>query len=188
MTETRHGATIEKLGLGLTCSVETFRGCRIELVRRISGFNGISTNKKGEVRKIEVKTMERSDNWIAINGLIAIDKLFFERDYWLYFVLMPENIVVMTKGLPFIRLQLELGKKMDFIEELENWMKLTRRITRDSGLQFLPRINIKFTKPIRRLVKDIILNPRDTTWHKAVIEIWQNKGGWERLFMAPEEE
>src|SRR3972149_2024280 len=115
MADTRHGATIEKLGVGLTCSVETFRGCRIEIVKRTSGFNGISTNKKGEVRKIEVKTMEHSDNWIAINGLTAIDKLFFERDYWLYFVLMPENIVVMTKALPFIRLQLELGNKMEFI-------------------------------------------------------------------------
>ncbi len=184
----RHGATIEKLGLGLTCSVETFRGCRIELVKRTSGFNGISTNKKGEVRKIEVKTMERSDDWIAINGLTAIDKLFFERDYWLYFVLMPENIIVMTKALPFIRLQLELGNEIDFIEELENWMKLTRRITRDSGMQFLPRINMKFSKPVRNLIKHIISNPEDKTWHKSVIEIWQNKANWEKLFIAQEDE
>lgn len=188
MADIHHGATIEKLGLGLTCSVETFRGCRMELVKRTSGFNGISTTKTGEVRKIEVKTMERSDNWIAINGLRAIDKLFFERDYWLYFVLMPENIVVMTKALPFIRLQLELGNKMDFIEELEDWMKLTRRITRDSGMQFLPRINMKFSKPIRDLVKHIVSNPQDKTWHDSVIEIWQNRGNWERLFVAPEEE
>ena len=188
MVETHHGATIEKLGLGLTCSVETFRGCRIELVKRTSGFNGISTNKRGEVRKIEVKTMERSDNWIAINGLTAIDKLFFERDYWLYFVLMPENIVVMTKALPFLRLQLELENKMDFIEELEDWMKLTRHITRDSGMQFLPRINIKFSRPIRNLVKHIISNPKDKAWHKSVIEIWQNKSKWERLFVAPAED
>jgi len=188
MADTHHGATIEKLGLGLTCSVETFRGCRMELVKRTSGFNGISTTKTGEVRKIEVKTMERSDNWIAINGLRAIDKLFFERDYWLYFVLMPENIVVMTKALPFIRLQLELGNKMDFIEELEDWMKLTRRITRDSGMQFLPRINMKFSKPIRDLIKHIVSNPQDKTWHDSVIEIWQNRGNWERLFVAPEEE
>lgn len=188
MVYTYHGATIEKLGLGLTTSVETFRGCRIDLVKRTSGFNGISTNKKGEVRKIEVKTMERSDNWIAINGLTAIDKLFFERDYWLYFVLMPENIVVMTKALPFIRLQLELEKKIDFIEELEDWMKLTRHITRDSGMQFLPRINIKFSKPIRNLVKHIISNPKDKTWHNSVIEIWQNKREWERLFLAPIED
>lgn len=171
MTNTRHGATIEKLGLGLTCSVETFRGCRIELVKRTSGFNGLSTNKNGDVRKIEVKTMERSDDWIAINGLTAIDKLFFERDYWLYFTLMPENIVVMTKALPFIRQQLKLINKIDFFEELENWMKLTRHITRNSGMNFLPRINMKFSIPIRVLVKHIIAKSADKTWHKSVIEI-----------------
>lgn len=188
MTDTRHGATIEKLGIGLTCSVETFRGCRIALVKRTSGFNGVSTNKNGEVRKIEVKTMERSDNWIAINGLIAIDKLFFERDYWLYFVLMPENIVVMTKALPFIRLQLELGNNLNYIDELEQWFKLTKWLTRNSGMQFLPRINIKFSKPIRSLVKYIVANPENKTWHRSVIKIWQNKSNWERLYVAPEED
>ena len=33
--------------------------------------------------------MEKSDYWIAINGHMAIDKLFFDRDYWMYFVLIP---------------------------------------------------------------------------------------------------
>ncbi|MEO0070562.1 MAG: hypothetical protein ABIK39_00535 [candidate division WOR-3 bacterium] len=188
MAATRHGATIEKLGLGLTCSVETFRGCRIELVKRTSGFNGISTNKKGEVRKIEVKTMERSDNWIAINGLTAIDKLFFERDYWLYFVLLPENIVVMTKALPFIRQQLGLGNTGEFLEQLVEWLRSTKRLGKVSRIQFLPRINIKFTKPIRKLVKHIISEHEDKTWHKSVIEIWQNKETWERLFFSNEED
>ncbi|MEW6026212.1 MAG: hypothetical protein AB1599_02810 [Planctomycetota bacterium] len=148
----------------------------------------MSTNKNGEVRKIEVKTMERSDDWIAINGLTAIDKLFFERDYWLYFVIVPENIVVMTRALPFIRLQLELGNKIDFIDELGDWMKLTRHITKDSRMKFLPRINIKFSMPIRKLVEHLIKKPTDKTWHKSVIEIWQNKSNWKRLFFAPEEE
>lgn len=58
--------------------------------------------------------MERSFNWIAISGLIAIDKLFFERDYWIYFVLLPDNYVVMTKGLPFIKYQLSLSSNDDF--------------------------------------------------------------------------
>src|SRR3972149_8523006 len=137
MADTRHGATIEKLGVGLTCSVETFRGCRIEIVKRTSGFNGISTNKKGEVRKIEVKTMERSDNWIAINGLTAIDKLFFERDYWLYFVLLPENTIVMAKALPFIKYQLKLSKDLNFLDELEDWIKSTKKLSKSSGLKFI---------------------------------------------------
>ena len=55
-----HGSTVEKLGSGLVSSVETFKGCRLEFVKRLSGFNGLSTNKDGEVRKIEIKTMETS--------------------------------------------------------------------------------------------------------------------------------
>src|SRR4051812_38305044 len=102
----QHSNSIEKVGIGLACSVETFRGCTIQLVKKDSGFNGLSTNKNGEVRKIEVKSMERSFNWIAISSVIAIDKLFFERDYWIYFVLLPTNYVVMTKGLPFLKQQL----------------------------------------------------------------------------------
>ena len=37
-----HTSSIEKMGTGLVCSVETYKGTRIELVRRISGFNGLS--------------------------------------------------------------------------------------------------------------------------------------------------
>jgi hypothetical protein len=80
----QHSNSLEKVGVGMVCSVETYRGCSIQLVKNTSGFNGLSTNKNGEVRKIEVKTMEKSFNWIAISGLIAIDKLFWlfrvERD------------------------------------------------------------------------------------------------------------
>jgi hypothetical protein len=75
-----HGASVEKIGMGLVCSVETFKGGNISLVNRSSGFNGLSIYRSGEVRKIELKTMEKSDYWIAINGFVAIDKLFFERD------------------------------------------------------------------------------------------------------------
>lgn len=103
----KHGSSIEKVGVGLVCSVETFKGCNINLVKRTSGFNGLSIYKSGEVRKIEVKTMGKSDYWIAINGFTAIDKLFFERDYWLYFVLLPENTIVMAKALPFIKISIE---------------------------------------------------------------------------------
>ena len=53
----KHGSSVEKIGSGLVGSVETFRGCRLEFVKRTSGFNGLSTNKDGEVRKIEIKTM-----------------------------------------------------------------------------------------------------------------------------------
>lgn len=182
----KHGAAVEKVGMGLVCSVETFRGSNIQLVKRTSGFNGLSTNRNGEVRKIEVKSMERSDYWIAINGITAIDKLFFERDYWLYFVLMPENIVVMTKGLPFIRQQLSLSKNVEFLDNLEAWMKSTRHLSRSSGLKFIPRMNIKFTVPVRKLVALLTQNTNNETWSGSIIEIWQNKATWERIYLAKE--
>lgn len=60
--ETSHPNALEKVGVGLACSVETFKGCNIQLVKKTSGFNGLSTNKDCEVRKIEVKTMQNSFN------------------------------------------------------------------------------------------------------------------------------
>ena len=67
-----HGATTEKIGTGLVCSVETFKGGDIKLVKRTSGFNGFSIYKKG------------------------------------------------------------------------NWVKSTKKLSKNSGLTFVPRINIKF--------------------------------------------
>lgn len=183
----KHGASIEKVGSGLVGSVETFRGCRLEFVKRLSGFNGLSTNKDGEVRKIEIKTMERSDYWIAINGFIAIDKLFFERDYWLYFVLLPENIVVMAKALPFMKTQLRMAEELDFLSDLENWIKSTRRLSRKSGLKFIPRINVKFNVPVRKLVEMLISETHDSEWEESVKEVWQNESVWKRIFHVEEE-
>jgi len=179
-----HGATTEKIGTGLVCSVETFKGGWIKLVKRTSGFNGLSTYKNGESRRIEIKTMEKSDYWIAINGYIAIDKLFFDKDYWLYFVLMPENIVVMTKALPFIKQQLKLTKNFNFLKELRAWVKSTKKLSKESGLTFVPRINIKFYLPIRELVSFLQSKNYNNNWNEAVIEIWQNKASWEKLFSA----
>lgn len=184
----QHPNTLEKIGIGLVCSVETFRGCSIQLVKKISGFNGLSTNKNGEVRKIEVKSMERSFNWIAISSLVAIDKLFFERDYWIYFVLLPQNYVVMTKGLPFISRQLSFSSHEAFIENIREWMKATRKLTRESGLKFLPKLHLKFPVPLDKLTEHLIQNSDDKSWHDSVIEIWQNKSGWTRLYAAPEED
>jgi len=172
--------------MGLVCSVETFRGCSIQLVRRTSGFNGLSTNRGGEVRKIEVKSMERSFHWIAISGSIAIDKLFFERDYWIYFVLLPRNQIVMTKGLPFLKQQLSFTANQEFVQNLQDWARSTRKLTRGSGLKFIPKLQLKFPVPLDSLVDQITRNPDDRTWHGSVIEIWENKRTWERLFLAPD--
>jgi len=184
----QHPNTLEKIGTGLVCSVETYRGCNIHLVKKISGFNGLSTNKNGEVRKIEVKSMEKSFSWIAISSLVAIDKLFFERDYWIYFVLIPNNYVVMTKGLPFMTQQLSFSSNEAFIENIRAWMKATRKLTRESGLKFLPKLQLKFPIPLNTLVEHLIQNPDDKTWHDSVIEIWQNSSVWTRLYAAPDED
>ncbi|OQY48959.1 MAG: hypothetical protein B6242_00770 [Anaerolineaceae bacterium 4572_78] len=182
-----HGASIEKIGSGLVSSVETYKGCSLQFVRRTSGFNGLSVYKSGEVRKIEIKTMQKSDYWISINGIRAIDKLFFERDYWLYFVLVPENIVVMTKALPFLRFQLSLDKKLNFLDELEGWIKSTKRLSKNSGLKFLPKINIKLSTPIRKLVEEILSGEYNFDWKNSVIEIWKMEATWKQLFIVQEE-
>ena len=186
MRET-HGSSVEKIGSGLVGSVETFKGCRLKFVKRLSGFNGLSINKNGEARKIEIKTMQKSDYWIAINGFIAIDKLFFDRDYWLYFVLFPENIVVMAKALPFIKKQMKMSTELDFLTDLENWIKSTRKLSKKSGLKFIPRINIKFNVPIRKLVEMLVLGNYDNEWKESVKEVWQNPSTWERIFYVEEE-
>jgi len=183
-----HPNSLEKVGIGLVCSIETYRGCTIQLVKRTSGFNGLSTNKDGEVRKIEVKTMERSFNWVAISGVTAIDKLFFERDYWIYFVLLPQNYIVMTKGLQFIKQQLTFSTNADLLPNIEDWMKATRRLTRKSGLKFLPKLQLKFPIPLDKLVQHLVQYPEDEKWHNSVIEIWRNEGTWQLLYHAPQEE
>src|SRR5205085_8920673 len=183
-----HPNSIEKIGVCLVCSVETFRGCNIQLVKKESGFNGLSTNRNGEVRKIEVKSMEKSFHWIAISSIIAIEKLFFDRDYWIYFVLLPQNYVVMTKGLSFLKRQLEFSSNPEFVTAIQEWMKATRRLTKKSGLKFQPKLQLKFPISLDKLVGHLIQNPADSTWHESVIEIWQNMDSWVRLYAAPEDE
>ena len=167
-----HNNSIEKIGTGLVCSLETFKGATINLVQRLSGFNGLSIYKDGKVRKIEVKTMAASDKWIAINGVRAIDKLFFERDYWIYFVLYPENIVISTKGLKFIQTQLDISNTSEEIRELEQWMLLSKKLTKNNKFKFTPKINVIFPIPIRKLHKNF--EEYKEKFSDSVIEIWQN--------------
>ena len=119
---------------------------------------------------------------------MAIDKLFFERDYWIYFVLLPQNYVVMTKGLLFVKRQLSFTPNDESIEALREWMKATKRLGRLSGLKFLPKLQLKFPIGLDEIVTFLTKNPNDRTWHESVIEIWQNREGWKRLYAAPEEE
>ncbi len=175
-------SSIEKIGTGLVCSLETFKGAKIELVNRISGFNGLSVYKDGKVRKIEIKTMHNSDKWIAINGVRAIDKLFFERDYWIYFVLFPENIVIVTKALSFIQTQLNISSSKDELAELEQWMSLSKKLTKHKKFKFTPKINVTFPIPIRKLYKEF--DQLKDVYSDSVIEIWKNLNNWEQVFQS----
>lgn len=177
-------SSLEKIGTGLVCSLETYKGAKIELVNRKSGFNGLSVYKNGKVRKIEVKTMQRADKWIAINGIRAIDKLFFERDYWIYFVLIPENLVITTRGLTFLKEQLKIEKELSFIEDLEKWMKATKKLANISGLQFTPKINIHFPVPIRKLVNNMLNKSNVSQWELCVIEVWEYKNNWCQIYVS----
>jgi len=182
-----HSNSIEKIGTGLVCSLETFKGAKIELVKRLSGFNGLSVYKDGIVRKIEIKTMQNADQWIAINGTRAIDKLFFERDYWIYFVLMPENIVLITKGLKFLQAQLNFSHDEKDLEDLKTWMMLSKKLTKVQKFKFTPKINVRFPIPIRKVVKQII-DEKNSSWNDSVYEIWQNSDNWKNVFVSPNEE
>jgi hypothetical protein len=95
---------------------------------------------------------------------------------------------VMTKGLPFITRQLSFTSNEGFIENIRAWMKATRRLTRDSGLTFLPKLQLKFPVPLNKVVEHLLQNPDDTTWHDSVKEIWQNQSNWIRVYAAPEED
>ena len=179
-----HSATTEKIGAGLVSSVETFKGRSLEFVKRLSGFNGISSSRDGDVRKVEIKTMEKSDYWIAINGSKAIEKLFFDSEYWLYFVLIPENIVVMAKALPFLKAQLVMADEGAFLVDMKKWISDTRILARKSGLKIVPRIQIKFQTPLRK----IVASDDFSQWEGAIMEAWKNEGKWRPLFIARVEE
>jgi len=179
-----HSNTVEKVGMGLVCSLETFKGAKIELVKRLSGFNGLSVYKYGQVRKIEVKTMQRADKWIAINGVRAIDKLFFDQDYWIYFVLVPENIVIAAKGLYFIQKQLKSNDSIRYLAELKNLMLNIKHLSKETSLQLTLKINVPFSISMRILKNQMVENQLKD-WDNAVIEIWENKSSWVQLYKSP---
>jgi hypothetical protein len=53
-------------------------------------------------------------------------------------------------------------------------------------LKFLPKLQLKFPVGVDEIVQKLVKNPADETWRDSVIEIWQNKDGWKRLYAASE--
>jgi len=175
-----HGSSIESRGWALVASLETFKGCTIKIVQKGTGFNGLSTNLSGKLRKIELKTVGKSDNWFAINGLAGIESLFFDDLYWLYFSIIPENYVMVTRAIPFLRRQVSSNIDDRVSEYIRAWVSLTKAITKDFGIKFIPRINFKTKTPIREMLSEVLHNPDDHSWGDVVKEIWElnEDGQW----------
>jgi hypothetical protein len=120
--------------------LEQFRGCTLQIARRRAGFNGLSVCSGNVVRKIELKTVDRSDDWFAINGTYGIESLFFDPQYFLYFVLINENKVLIAQAIPFLQAQIP-SYKTDVSNEMSEWLNKTRALSESAGLNIIPRIN-----------------------------------------------
>jgi len=177
-----HGSSTETLGWSLVSSLETHRGCSINIVSKGSGFNGLSTSLSGDVRRIELKTVHKSDNWFAINGIAGIEKLFFDEDYWLYFAIIPENYVICTNAIPFLRKQVSAKIDENPTDYIRSWIALTKAITRDFEIKFIPRMNFKVKTPIRIILQEVLEDPNDHDWQGIVEEVWHldEAGQWQR--------
>ncbi len=109
--------------------------------------------------------------------------MFFEQDYWIYFVLVPENIIVCAIGLKFIQHQMKLNNNIKYLNEMKEWMLSTKNLAKNTGLQLTLKINVPFSVPLRKLTNEI-LHSGETDWDEAIIEIWENKGNWNKIFQS----
>ncbi|MCS6820392.1 MAG: hypothetical protein NZ551_00825 [Microscillaceae bacterium] len=108
--------------------------------------------------------MQKGNKWIAVNGLKVIDKLFFEQDYWIYFVLIP---VVATKGLPFIQNQIEIDKnKFDYLQSLKELMFSVKNLSKQTKLQLTLKINVPLAEPMKKLTKKVLEG--ENIWEDAI--------------------
>lgn len=173
----------ESLSNKIVKDLEKFRGCTLQITGRRTGFNGLSVCNGVVVRKIELKTVDRSDNWFAINGVYGIQSLFFDPQYYLYFVLINENKVLIAQAIPFLQAQIPTYR-VDVEEEMKKWLGATRRLSENSGLNIIPRINFKLKIGIRKLISLLESGQATTDWHQCVDSVWQNVGaeGWLRTF------
>ena len=72
-------------------------------------------------------------------------------------------------------------KPTDYIR---SWITLTKAITRDFDMKFIPRINFKVKVPLRVMMKEILGQPDSHDWKNIVQSIWQldESGKWQLLY------
>lgn len=166
--------------------LEEFRGCVLQLTGRKTGFNGLSVCDGNVIRKIEVKTVDRSDDWFAINGTYGIQSLFFDAQYYLYFVLVNENKVLIAQAIPFLQAQIPTYKA-DIRDDMKRWLDATRTLSQNSGLNIIPRINFKLRVGIRTLVETLEVGQAADDWRHCVDSVWHRVAPqvWRMTFPVP---
>lgn len=88
----------------------------------------------------------------------------------------------MTKALAFIQTQLEISNTKDELIELEQWMNLSKKLTKHKKFKFTPKINITFPIPLRKIYKEF--KNYEDKYSDSVIEIWQNSDNWKLLYKS----
>jgi hypothetical protein len=167
----------------LVKGLEKFRGCDLRIAGRREGFNGLSVCDGDVIRKVEIKTVDRSDDWFAINGTYGISSLFFDPQYYLYFVLVNENKILVVQAIPFLQAQIPTYKS-DVRDDMKDWLDATRKLSQKSGLNIIPRINFKLKVGIRKLVGLLETGQAGDKWCSCVDSLWRNvsSGVWEQTF------
>ena len=175
----------ESISTELVKGLEEHRGLTLQIAPRRSGFNGLSVRNGEVVRKIEIKTVDRSDNWFAINGLRGIECLFFDPQYYLYFVLIREQKIMVAQATPFLRAQIP-SYQPEVGDDMKKWLELTKAIGEKSGLNIIPRVNFKLRVGIRELVKLLETGQAADKWQDSVESIWCSGAtcSWERTFSS----
>jgi hypothetical protein len=161
----------ESLSTQLVKDLEEFQGLVLQIAPRQAGFNGLAVRNGNVIRKIEIKSVDKSDNWFAINGLRGIECLFFDPQYYLYFVLIRERKIVVAKAMPFLQTQIPTYNP-DVGDDMRRWLDLTKAISTESGLNIIPRVNFKLRVGIRTLVEMLESNRDADTWTDSIESIW----------------